>query len=115
MEYRGEIGCNINCCIKMDITNLLKKIVELNENLKLNMRKINISDYKDVFNNLCFKYYLDYNNLDITIDIKSLTFSNICVERIYICCHDDNLKVEYLEQVHNEIAKIFEIGDINEV
>lgn len=115
MEYRGEIGCNINCCIKMDITNLLKKIVELNENLKLDMKKIKINDYRNLSNNLCFKYFLDYSNLDIIIDMKSLTFSNICIEKIDVCYHDNNLKVEYLECIYNEIIKVFEIGDINEV
>lgn len=114
MKYRGELNCEISCNIKMNISELLKKIVQFNEMENLRINKFNIND-SAIGTTLFFNYLLQYENLDITIKIRSFSISNICIEGLLITHYGDNVKVEYLEKITDDIKGIFEIGDADEV
>lgn len=108
MKYSGELNCTIDCNLEMNLTDLLKRIVEFNERecLKANDFRIN-HDYDSLC--LGMEYMLDYDNLILRIKFESLTLSNLSIEKISLTNYGENVDKEYLIGLVDTINEVFEV------
>lgn len=108
MKYSGELNCTIDCNLEMNLTDLLKRIVEFNERecLKVNNFKIR---YEHDNPYLGIEYVLDYDNLILIIEFKSNTLSTLTIEKISLTNYGENVDKEYLMNLVDLINEVFEV------
>ena len=108
MKYNGELNCTIDCNLEMNLTDLLKRIVEFNERECLKANDFRIR-YEHDNPYLGVEYILDYDNLILIIKFKSNTFSTLTIEKISLTNYGENVDKEYLMGLVDTINEIFEV------
>ena len=107
MKYSGELNCKIDCNLELNLTDLLKNIVEFNER-----ECLKVNDFRISYKHENITYVLDYDNLLLEIKFKLRTFSNLTVENISLTNYGENVDKEYLMGLVDTINEIFEVVKI---